>query len=228
MKRKNAEQSNLPGMVVVVAIGIIELLDVFLLYRNIQNGVVISVRSSSGQPIAFLLQCLREFLIPAVLLIGFAFAFKRDFCQKMYMTIRGKWQKVVAIILAAVILGFTIYGLVAKADKVAIVLSLFYYLVIVAFAEEFVMRDACTYFLRNTSWPVRYLLPNFFFALLHLFSYAKWGEISNGVLLDFISKGMLGYILGGCMFQLLKEKSGSIWLPVLLHCVMDYSVIFLY
>ena len=53
VKRKNAEQSNLPGMVVVVAIGIIELLDVFLLYRNIQNGVVISVRSSSGQPIAF-------------------------------------------------------------------------------------------------------------------------------------------------------------------------------
>ena len=100
--------------------------------------------------------------------------------------------------------------------------------VIVAFAEEFVIRDACTYFLRDASWPLRYLLPNLFFALPHLFNYAGWGEISGEVLLTFLFSGLLGYIFSGCLLQLLKEKSGSIWLPVLLHCLMDYSVILKY
>ena len=92
--------------------------------------------------------------------------------------------------------------------------------VIVAFAEEFVIRDACTYFLRDVSWPLRYLLPNLFFALPHLFNYAGWGEISDEVLLTFLFSGLLGYIFSGCLLQLLKEKSGSIWLPVLLHCLI--------
>lgn len=40
--------------------------------------------------------------------------------------------------------------------------------------------------------------------------------------------GVLGYVFGGCLLQLLKEKSGSIWLPVLVHCLADYSIILKY
>ena len=205
-----------------------ELLDVFLIYRDSQAGVAISVRLSSGQPTAFLWQCLREFLFPAVLLILFASALKRDFFSSMYLTLKGKWQRITAAVLIAAILGFTVYGLSANPDKAYILFSLFYYLVIVAFAEEFVIRDACTWFLRDAAWPLRYLLPNFFFALPHIFNYAGWGEISGSVLLSFLFSGVLGYVAGGCLLQLLKEKSGSIWLPVLLHCLMDYSIILKY
>lgn len=220
---------SLPRILAATAIGILQFMDVFLLYRRIQNGEVIAVRLSSEQPMAFLLQCLLEFLFPAVLLILFALALKRDFFSSMYMTLKGKWQRITAGILMAAILGFTIYGLAVKPDKVSILLSLFYYLVIVAFAEEFVIRDACTYFLRGASWPLRYLLPNFFFALPHVFNYAGWGTINGGVLINFLFNGiLLGYVLSGCLLQLLKEKSGSIWLPVLLHCLMDYSVILKY
>ena len=220
---------SLPRILAATAIGILQFMDVFLLYRRIQNGEVISVRLSSEQPMAFLLQCLLEFLFPAVLLILFALMLKRDFFSSMYMTLKGKWQRITAGILMAAILGFTIYGLAVKPDKVSILLSLFYYLVIVAFAKEFVIRDACTYFLRDASWPLRYLLPNFFFALPHVFNYAGWGTINGGVLINFLFNGiLLGYVLSGCLLQLLKEKSGSIWLPVLLHCLMDYSVILKY
>ena len=223
------KRSNLPGIFAALAIGIIQVLDVFLFYRKTQNGDVISVRLSSGQPMAFLLQCLLEFLFPAVLLILFALVLKRDFFSSMYMKLKGKWQRITAGILIAAILGFTIYGLAVKPDKGSILLSLFYYLVIVAFAEEFVIRDACTYFLRDASWPLRYLLPNFFFALPHVFNYAGWGTINGGVLINFLFNGiLLGYVLSGCLLQLLKEKSGSIWLPVLLHCLMDYSIILKY
>ncbi len=222
------KRSNLPGILAATVIGIVQFLEVFLFYRKTQNGDVISARSSSGQPMAFLLQCLLEFVFPAVLLILFALVLKRDYLSSLYMTLKGKWQRITSAVLIAAILGLTVYGLAAKTDRVSILLSLFYYLVIVAFAEEFVIRDACTYFLRNTSWPLRYLLPNIFFALPHLFNYAGWGEVSGGMLRSFLLNGVLGYIAFGCLLQFFKEKSGSIWLPVLLHCLMDYSVILKY
>ncbi len=227
-KDLQGKSSFLPGILSAAAIGMIELLDVFLFYRKSQAGEVISARLSSGQPTAFLWQCAREFLCPGVLLILFALVLKRDFFSIMYMTLKGKWQRITAAVLTAGILGITVYGLAVKPDKDSVLLSLFYYLLIVAFTEEFVIRDACTYFLRNAAWPLRYLLPNLFFALPHIFNYAGWSAISGSVLLSFLFNGLLGYVVVGCLLQLLKEKSGSIWLPVLLHCLMDYSIVLKY
>lgn len=217
------------GIIVVLGIGALEYLSTFLLYRGVQSGTVISVRQAAAQPAAFLLQCLRECLLPAALLLLFAVLLKKDFSSALYFRLRGKWQRTVAAILTAVIAGFTLCGLVTKQDKLSILVSLLYYLVVIAFSEEFVIRDACTWFLRDSSWPLRYLLPNGIFALLHLFLYAQWGEIGAEVLIRFFTTGtFFGYVSMGCLFQLIKEKSGSIWLPVLLHGLMDYSVILKY
>jgi membrane protease YdiL (CAAX protease family) len=214
------------GVLAVLGIGMLEFFITFQLYRGIQSGSAISVRHAAAQPVLFLLQCLRECLLPAALLILFAIVLKKDFASALSFRLRGKWQRTVAAILTAVIFGFTLYGLVAKQDKASVLFSLLYYLVIVAFSEEFVIRDACTWFLRDNSWPLRYLLPNAIFALLHLFLFAEWGEISGEVLIRFFTTGtFLGYVSMGCLFQLFKEKSGSLWLPVLLHGLMDYSVI---
>ena len=217
------------GVLAVLGIGMLEFFITFQLYRGIQIGSVISVRHAAAQPVLFLLQCLRECLLPAVLLILFAALLKKDFSSALYFRLRGKWQRAAAAILIAAILGFALYGLVTKQDKASVLISLLYYLVVVAFSEEFVIRDACTYLLRDSSWPLRYLLPIAFFAVLHLFVYAEWGEIGSEVLIRFFTTGtFFGYVSMGCLFQLFKEKSGSIWLPVLLHGLMDYSVILKY
>ena len=224
MKRKTVL-----GVLAVLGIGMLEFFITFQLYRGIQSGSVISVRHAAAQPVLFLLQCLRECLLPAVLLILFAIVLKKDFASALYFRLRGKWQRAAAAILIAAILGFTLYGLAAKPNKASILVSLLYYLVVIAFPEEFVTRDACTWFLRDSSWPLRYLLPNGIFALLHLFLYAEWGEIGAEVLIRFFTTGtFFGYVSMGCLFQLFKEKSGSLWLPVLLHGLMDYSVILTY
>ncbi|MBR3294512.1 MAG: CPBP family intramembrane metalloprotease [Oscillospiraceae bacterium] len=224
-----AKQGRLWGILATSAVGLIELAGVVRLWQKVQRGAVVSVRLASSQPAAFLFQCLREFLFPAILLILFALALKKDFAAGMCLRLRGKWQRAAAAALAAAILGLTAYGLAVKADKLAILISLVYYLIVIAFAEEFVFRGACAYFLREASWPLRYLLPNAFFALLHLFVSAGWGAIDGGALLRFLFDGtFLGYVFGGCMFQLLKERSGTLWLPVLLHGLMDYTSILLY
>ena len=224
MKRKTVL-----GVLAVLGIGMLEFFITFQLYRGIQSGSVISVRHAAAQPVLFLLQCLRECLLPAVLLILFAALLKKDFSSALYFRLRGKWQRAAAAILIAAILEYALYGLVTKQDKASVLISLLYYLVVVAFSEEFVIRDACTYLLRDSSWPLRYLLPNAIFALLHLFLYAEWGEIGAEVLIRFFTTGtFFGYVSMGCLFQLFKEKSGSLWLPVLLHGLMDYSVILKY
>ena len=224
MKRKTVL-----GVLAVLGIGMLEFFITFQLYRGIQSGSVISVRHAAAQPVLFLLQCLRECLLPAVLLILFAALLKKYFSSALYFRLWGKWQRAAAAILMAAILGFALYGLVTKQDKASVLISLLYYLVVVAFSEEFVIRDACTYLLRDSSWPLRYLLPNAIFALLHLFLYAEWGEIGAEVLIRFFTTGtFFGYVSMGCLFQLFKEKSGSLWLPVLLHGLMDYSVILKY
>ena len=226
MKKK---KKALLGVLAVLVIGLIEFLLVIWLYRKIQSGAVISVRLASSQPSAFLCQCLLEFLFPAALLILFALALKKDFASSFCFRLQGKWQRITAAVLIAAILGLTAYGLIVKPDKTAILLSLFYYLVIIAFAEELVIRDACTWFLLDASWPLRYLLPNLLFAALHLFADTGWNEISGEVLLHYFVFGSFrGFFISGCLYQLFKEKSGSIWLPILLHGLLDYTTILTY
>lgn len=204
------------------------LVTAFYLYPKARNGELLSVRHASGNLSGIFMQSMVTFLFPAVLLILFALLLKKDFVKQMYMRLEGKWQRITAAILILVILALTFCCLIVKEDKVSVLFSLLYYAVFIAFAEEFVCRDVCTWFLQDFRWPVRYLVPNICFALLHVFSAANWGEITGTVLLHFLTSGLLGYAAAGCLLQLFKEKSGTIWLPVLLHALLDYSVVLTY
>ena len=146
----------------------------------------------------------------------------------MYLRLEGKWQRITAGALLLGILVLAGYCLIVKEDRVSILFSLLYYSVFVAFAEEFLCRDACAWFLRDFDWPVRYLIPNVCFALLHVFYAAGWQRITGAALFRFATSDLLGYAIGGCLLQLFKEKSGTLWLPVLLHTLMDYSVVLTY
>lgn len=79
--------------------------------------------------------------------------------------------------------------------------------------------------LRTEKSSLRYLIPNVLFATMHIFSYAGWGMITLHYLITFVFSQMLGLIAMGCIFQFLKEKSGTIWVPVLVHAILDFSVV---
>ena len=72
------------------------------------------------------------------------------------------------------------------------------------------------------------LVPNVLFAAMHLFSYSGWGTITVSYVLSFVTSQMLGLVAMGCLFQFLKEKSGSILIPVLVYAALDYAVVFGY
>ncbi len=204
------------------------LITALFLYPKARRGELLSVRRAAENLPGIFMQSAAVFLFPAALLILSALLLHKDFAQQMYMTLKGKWQRISACILISAISVITVYSLIVSEDKTAVLFSLFYYSVFIAFAEEFVCRDVCTWFLRDFRWPVRYLIPNICFALLHLFSAAGWGEITGAVILHFLTSDAAGFAVYGCLMQLLKEKSGTIWLPVLLHALMDYSVVLKY
>ncbi|MBQ3460574.1 MAG: CPBP family intramembrane metalloprotease [Solobacterium sp.] len=224
MKSKNLWKTILPIGICAVDFMIMA----FFFYPKAQSGELLSVRHASKNLCGVFMQSMTVFLYPAALLILFAAFLRKDFIQQMYMTLEGKWQRITAGILLLTILGLTVWCLIVKEDKISVLFSLLYYSVFIAFAEEFLCRDVCTWFLQDFSWPVRYLIPNICFALLHIFSAANWGEITGDILLHFITSQALSLTVAGCLFQLLKEKSGTIWLPVLLHALMDFSIVLTY
>ena len=229
VENNTMKKNTLRGILITLGICAAEFcVAAFYLFPRSRNGELLSVSHASENLPGIFVQSLISFLIPAVLLILFAVYLKKDFAAGLYLTLRGKWQRIMSGILFAAALGLTAYCLIVKEDRVTILFSLLYYFVFIAFAEEFVCRDVCTYFLRDASWPIRYLIPNICFAVLHVFAYANWSEITGAYLLRFFSSDMLGLVAMGCCFQLLKEKSGTIWLPVLLHGLMDFTVVLKY
>jgi len=217
------------GILLTFAVcGVDFLITALYLWPKAMSGELIPVSRASENLLLAFVQGFVPFLYPLGLLSFFALSLKKDFPARMFFTLEGKWQRVTALLLGAAIGGIAVTCLIVKEDRATVLFSLLYYLVFIGFAEEFVCRDVCTDFLRNVKWPVRVLLPNLCFAMLHLFQRTGWGAVGGADLLRFLTRDMLGLAAGGCLFQLLKEKSGSIWLPVLLHALMDFSVVLTY
>ena len=224
-----SQKRHLKGILLTLGVCALEfLITALYLYPKSQRGELVSVSRATENLLGAFRQSIIPFLFPAVLLVLFVLLLKKDFSKQLYMTMRGNWQRIAAIVLCAATMGLTVYCLIVKEDRISILFSLLYYYIFVAFTEEFVCRDVCTFFLRDAAWPVRYLIPNICFAFLHVFSYADWSGITGIYLIRFLTSGLPGYVVMGCVFQLLKEKSGTIWLPVLLHGLMDFSIVLKY
>ena len=229
MKAKHDGKGLLRGILLTLAVCGAEFLIVALyLWPMSLRGELIPVRRAAENFPAAFIQGMVPFLFPLGLFVLFALVLKKDFPARMYLGLRGRWQRVAALVLGAAILGLTVYCLIVKTDRAAVLWSLFYYLVFIGFEEEFICRDVCTDFLRDAEWPVRYLVPNLCFAMLHLFERTGWGAVTGADLLRFLTTDLAGLTVSGCLFQLLKEKSGTLWLSVLLHAFLDYSVVLTY
>lgn len=190
-----------------------------------RKGTAILVRAASYNISGIFIQNLIVSAVPILLFLICLFVLKRQFWNEMYFKVYNTKQKIIIAVLAAVLIVITLYCLIAKTDKITVLYNLLYYTVFIALAEEFVVRDVCVYLLRNQKDSIRYLIPNILFAAMHIFSYAGWGKITAQYLISFVLSQMLGLVAMGCMFQFLKEKSGTIWVPVLVHGALDFLIV---
>ena len=172
----------------------------WVIYAEKQKGTLLSVRAASPHLPQLFAQNLLTSAVPAFLVFLALVFCKKRFVQAMQLTVpKGKTRKI-AVLLLFLLLIVTAAALIVKPDKITVLYSLFYYTVFIAFCEEFVVRG--------------------------VFAYADFGAITASYLVRFVCSQMAGLVAMGCLFQYLKEKSGSLWIPVLVHAVLDYTAVF--
>lgn len=190
------------------------------------SGQLYSVRQASEHLLPLFRQNVMTALFPMLLCLLSAFILKRDFPTAMYLRIQGKTQAVSVAGLSLVLAVMAAVGIMIRKDTVTILYNLFYYLVFVAFTEEIVIRGVCVYLLRDFSWKLRYLLPNVLFALMHIFAYHNFEALTSEYVFSFLVSNLPGLLMMGCVFQLLKEKTGTLWVPILVHTICDFAGVF--
>lgn len=198
------------------------------IFNQKNNNTLLSVKNASENLIGTMVQNIITELFPIFLFLLMMFLLKRNFTKELYLNIRSKRQVNIVMLLAAILISMTIIFLVIKEDKVTIIYNLLYYVFFVAFAEEFVIRGVSVYVIKDFSTIYRYFIPNFLFAFMHIFSYSNWNSLTLTYVIHFTTSDLLGLIASGCMLQFLKEKTGTLWIPILLHAIMDYSIVFVY
>ncbi|MCR5686168.1 MAG: CPBP family intramembrane metalloprotease [Lachnospiraceae bacterium] len=195
-----------------------------LIYRWRENGTLIPSTQASADLPGILLQDLMILIVPIIIFVVFFLALKKDFAGEMYLRIKGKWRWIGVIVLALCLTGVLIYHLMTQEDTVTAIYLLFYYVFIIAFWEEFVCRGVCTYLLKNEKSIIRFIVPNLLFALSHIFNYSGWGTMTSEYIVSFLRHDMIVIFGVGCINQALKEKTGTIWIPVLLHAAWDFAL----
>ncbi len=194
-----------------------------LIYRWKESGVLIPSTAASTNIPGIFVQNLITSAFAILLFIIFLVILKRRFADEMYLKINGKISVITIFVLVTILLGFMIFCLITKQDKITVLYNLFYYAFFIAFFEEFIFRDVFPFLLKEEKTVLRYLVPAIMFGLIHIFNNSGWQSITAYQVIKFITSQMLGYIAFSCLVQFLKEKSGTILIPVLVHSIMDYS-----
>ena len=194
-----------------------------LIYRWKESGTLIPSTVASTNIPRILVQNLITSAFAILLFIIFLVILKNRFADEMYLKIKGKISLVVVVTLVTILLGFMIFCLITKQDKITVLYNLFYYAFFIAFFEEFIYRDVFPFLLKEGKTVLRYLVPAIMIGLIHIFNNSGWQSITANQIVKFLTSQMLGYIAFSCLVQFLKEKSGTIWISVLVHTIMDYS-----
>lgn len=222
------KQTSWKPIAAVVILAALELmLGPGLLYFLKSSGIELySASTASQNPAAILLQWGMCSVYPAILIFWMWKRRPRTFFQDLYLTIQGKRQKIAVLVLGILLAVMSVAAMGKTGDLLLVVLNLLYYLIVVAFAEEVLLRGICPFLLRAFPKPIIYLLPNLLFAALHIFAYHGFQGLHLEYILEFLSSQMLGLVLSGMVFQLLKEYTGTLWIPILIHAILDFSSIF--
>lgn len=228
MKQASKRTRMMAVVLIGTAVGLFSAGYLYLIRMCGQGEVLYSVRNASDHLLPLFTQNVLTNVFPVFLLLLAAILLKNEFPTAMCLKIQGRKQTVGVAVLSVVLGIMTISAAVIKKDAATILYEMFYYLVFVAMIEELIFRGLCSYLLRDCTWKVRYLLPSVIFAMVHLFAYNNFGALTWEYVLSFATSNLLGLLVMGCAFQFLKEKSGTLWIPILLHAIFDFAGVFTY
>lgn len=187
----------------------------------------LSVKTASSHLPEVIIQNIIAIMPTALLLFGSILIWKSHFKNKLFFTIEKKSQKITVAVLSLILAIMFICALIVKEDKITVCYQLIYYLVFISFFEEFEFRGLYPALLKDKVKDIYVIiLPNILFGMVHIFSYNNFNEPSVASVIGFITGQFLGLFLIGLIFETLKRKFGTIWVPILVHAIFDFSGVF--
>lgn len=184
-----------------------------------KNGLLVSVYGPS--PIdtgtKFLCDFISSMLI--VILLLMITLIRKKPLSELGITLRS--PMLIAVLSAAYLALFLLNGdFTVKGFYAA-----FFYLVVVAFSEEFVFRGFLfTAIDREFGFWIAAVISGLLFGAVHAFMPSiKYNYDTSRFIQEIISNLLGQGILGGAVFALLYKKSKTLFVPVLVHAILDYS-----
>ncbi len=159
--------------------------------------------------------------IPAILL--FAICVKKKQQKKVFLNmpeVRPMKLILILILIFYVLMFFyslNIIGNIVESAYIAI-----FYLVFVAFSEEFFYRGILPSILKGNSKWLRLLLPNIIFSISHLAMLFVYEDGLESLLRWQTLYFIISTVIFGIILEMVKRKSGSLYIPVMLHAVYDF------
>ena len=100
----------------------------------------------------------------------------------------------------------------------------FFYLVVVAFAEEFIYRGFVYNRLKGNSEALAIIISGILWGVTHAALPSVKYHMGIDQALGLMSNEIGFGIIIGCYFIYLLEKSETLWIPILMHAILDYTV----
>ena len=196
-----------------ILIGIIYMIYfyIFLTFAY-QNGWIILLKDISLSNIGtvFLVDCGSMLIFPLVLIMIYRknvneFAFKKS--------------KLAIILVVIYILFFILH----KDYTINGIYRAFFYLFIVAFPEEIIYRGYLYNFLKKYNRISAIIISGILFGIMHSILPSIISETSISIMVKDMFNHAGGGVLSSFIFILYLEKSDSIFIPILIHALLDYS-----
>ena len=162
-----------------------------------------------------------------ILFLSFRGILKQNFKRAMGLLAETPFLLQCLSVLGILLVMAAALGIRRTGQPGQILYGLLYFVFAVGFTEEFLIRGVCVYLLKDFSWQVKYLLPNFLFAMLHIFAYAGFEPLTVEIFREFAVNQLWTLMASGCCLQLLKDRTGTLWVPILVHGLMDFYITFL-
>lgn len=209
----------------VIAIYFLTFFTAYLYFKYLhENRGILSI-SKAGQDLPGITMQSLIVNVPILVMLLLTFVIlRKKAIGYLTLGLEKKSAKIIVLVLVTVYVLSLTRQLVVYDDKVTIVFKWIYYLVFVAFCEELEYRALMPAILKGRVHKyVEWILPNILFACAHLLLPMIQGK-SFAEMLGILGSSTLGYVLMGVFWEWCKRKTGSLWVGVLIHAIMDFGV----
>ena len=204
------------SLIIPIAVGIFEFVWLYFifsyqLHQNLFNSTGLITLSNLG--IRFIFDYLAKLILPVIIIL-----LNRKHLNSFNLRLNNKYEllflSAIMILLFILHSDYTITG----------IYRFFYYLITIAFVEEFIYRGFIYNRMKDYSIRLAIVISSVIFAVTHAVApaIASNADIKQLIIL-MISNIFSTKLLIAWYLIYLQEKSKTLWIPILVHAIIDYS-----